>query len=232
MGQKFIGEWSSTVNNSEINSGVSTIIFEKAYEKKSKQEALALEIKNKEGNHIDSWLKILAFTKYQLLIRKIHLSKKTFEITGQFLTDFEKGEIFDTKSKQDKCVSIINMTFPLIYVGINVTTLTGNNIYLGLMPINGNQTFTMKLESKCGIGFVINARKINIEEENDIKKGQLMKYFFLCLFSSLFYGIGILFMYCGIKNNEGYLSSINIEIFSLNSIWNFYYDNIFYLLEN
>ena len=222
INQIFIGEWNSTKNNSRINSGETTIYFEKAFEKKSRQIALGFEIQNKNGRYIDSWLKAVAFTKYQNLIKKINLSKKTFEINGQFLTEFEKGEIFNSISQQKNCISIINITFPLNFVNINVTTLNGNNIYLGLLPIINNKSFTMKLQSKCGFGFDINAKIIKPEEDHSIKEGKLKIYLFLSLFGTIFYGLGIIFLYCGIKNNEGYIYSINIEIFSINSIWNFY----------
>ena len=46
------------------------------------------------------------------------ISKKTFELNGQFLTEFEKGEIFNSISQQKNCISIINITFPLLYMNI------------------------------------------------------------------------------------------------------------------
>ena len=134
----------------------------------------------------------------------------------------KKGEIFYYKSSQKKCISVINITFPLAYANINLTTLNGNNFYLGLMPILSNRTFTLKLESNCGLGFTLNATIIDTEEEYFIKEGKLKIYLFLCLFGALFYALGIIFLYCGIKNNEGYTSYINIEIFSLNFVWNDY----------
>ena len=222
INHKFIGEWNGTNNNSEVNLGESTVIFEKAHEKKTRQVALALEIKNKNGKYIDSWLKIISYSRYQNLYKRVNLFKKTFEISGLFLTDFEKGELFNTKLKQTKCLSAINITFPLRYVNINVTTLSGMNIYLGLMPTINNNNFTLNLLSNCSIGFNINAKIVNNDEEKEIKQGKLNLYFFLCLFSTILYGFGIIFIYCGIKNNEGYLSCINIEIFSLNSVWNSY----------
>ena len=222
INQIFIGEWNSSTNNSDINSGETTIYFDKAYERKSRQIALGFEIKNKNGKYIDSWLKTVSFTRYQNLIKKINLSKKTFELNGQFLTEFEKGEIFNSISQQKNCISIINITFPLLYMNINVTTLNGNNIYLGLLPIINNNSFTMRLRSNCGLGFDINAKIIKPEEELSIKEGRLKIYLFLCLFGAIFYGLGIIFLYCGIKNNEGYIYSINIEIFSINTVWNFY----------
>ena len=218
----FIGEWNSSINNSEINWGESSIHFYKAREKWSRQISLSMEIKNNEGKYMDSWLKIISYAKYQDLIKKINLKNKIFEISGQFKMKLEKYEIFNTKYKKNNCISNINIIFPLLYASINVTTLSGNNAYLGLLPIVNNKNFTLKFVSNCSIDFNLNVKKISKEKEKEIKQGKLKVYFFLGLFSTILYGIGIIFLYCGIRNNEGYLTCINIEIFSLNSVWNNY----------
>ena len=219
--QMFEGSWKS-INLSEKESGESLIYFEKALERKSGLEALAIEIKNKQGKYIDSWTKTISFTKYKSLNKKIDLLKKTFDISGIYMTQYEKGEIFETKFKQEKCIGIINITFPLGFIDINATTLNGNKIYLGKMGYPDNNNFTMKFRSNCGIGFDIKANIIDIEKNDEEKQNKIFIYFFLCLFSTVLYGVGGLFLFYGIKNNEGYLSCFNIELFSLNSVWNFY----------
>jgi len=219
--QMFEGSWKS-INLSEKESGEALIYFEKALERKSGLEALAIEIKNKQGKYIDSWTKTISFTKYKSLNKKIDLLKKTFDINGIYMTQYEKGEIFETKFKQEKCIGIINITFPLGFIDINATTLNGNKIYLGKMGYPDNNNFTMKFRSNCGIGFDIKANIIDIEKNDEEKQNKIFIYFFLCLFSTVLYGVGGLFLFYGIKNNEGYLSCFNIELFSLNSVWNFY----------
>ena len=216
----FIGTWKNISSNFDL--GESEIFFEKAIERKSRIEALAITIKNKQGKYIDSWTNSISFSKYNSLERKINLIENTFDIRGIYISDFEKGEIFESKFKKEKCISIINITFPLIFVNINATTLNGQNVYLGKIGIIDSSNFTMKLESNCGLKFSINAKKIKMEEGIKIKQGKLKLYFFLCLFSTILYCTGIILLYCGLKNNEGYISCINLEIFSFNSIWNFY----------
>ena len=213
----FIGEWNSSSNNVEINSGESTIYFYKAREKWSRQISLGMEIQNNEGKYKDSWLKIINYAKYQNLEKKINLKKKIFEINGLFKMKLEKYEI-----KKNNCISDINIIFPLIYASVNVTTLTGNNVYLGLMPIINNRNFTLKFVSNCSLEFTINAQNIKTDKDREIKLGKLKVYFFLGLIGTILYGIGIIVLYCGIRNNEGYLTCINIEVFSLNSVWNNY----------
>ena len=218
----FKGSWKSINSSSEKDSGESLIYFEKALERKSGLDAIALEIKNKQGKYIDAWTKTISFNKYKSLSKKINLLKKTFDISGLFVTQYEKGEIFETKFKQEKCIGIINISFPLGFVDINATTLNGNKIYLGKMGFPDNNNFTMKFRSNCGFGFEIKAKNIDIEKHTEEKQNKIFIYFFLCLFSSVLYGIGGLFLFYGIKNNEGYLSCFNIELFSLNSVWHFY----------
>jgi len=171
---------------------------------------------------MESWTKIVSITKYKNLIRKINLINNTFELSGEFLSNIKKGELFNTKFNQKKCMNIINMTFPLNYVDINVTSLPGSIFHMGQIGIPNNNNISLKLESNCSLKFEIKATKIHEQEERDEEIGKLYLYIFLSLFSTFFYGVGIIVLFIGLRNNEGYISSINIEIFSLNSVWNFY----------
>jgi hypothetical protein len=216
----FKGTWTNSSSNEIL--GESTINFEKALERKTLSEVLYLKIINKQGKYIDSWTRLISLSKYKLLNRKINHENNTFEINGLFLSTIEKGELFQTKFEQKKCINIINMTFPLKYININITTLYGSNIYIGKMPIPGNNNFSMKLESNCSLNFEIKAKNIKEQEERDAEFGKLYLYIFTSLFSTFLYGIGMIIVFFGIRNYEGYISCINIEIFSLNSVWNFY----------
>ena len=216
----FKGTWTNSTSNEVI--GESTINFEKAYERRSIAEALYLKIVNKQGKYMDSWTKIVSISKYKKLIRKINMINNTFELSGEFISNIKKGELFDTKDHQKKCMNIINMTFPLSYVDINVSSLTGQIYHFGQVGIPNNNNISLKLESNCSLKFEVKAIKIQEQEERDEEIGKLYLYIFLSLFSTLFYGIGIIFLFIGLRNNEGYISSINIEIFSFNSVWNFY----------
>lgn len=216
----FKGNWTNSTSNEIL--GESTINFEKALERKTLSEVLYLKIINKQGKYIDSWTKLISLSKYKLLNHKINHENKTFEINGQFFSTIQKGELFDTKFQQKKCINIINMTFPLKFININITTLYGSNIYIGKMAIPGNNNFSLKLESNCSLKYEIKAKLIKEQEARNAEIGKLYLYIFTSLFSTFFYGIGMIILFFGIRNYEGYISCINIEIFSLNSVWNFY----------
>ena len=216
----FKGTWTNSTSNESI--GESTINFEKAYQRRTIAEALYIKIVNKQGKYMESWTKIVSITKYKNLITKINLINNTFELNGEFLSNIKKGELFDTKYHEKKCMNIINMTFPLSYVDINVTSLTGSIFHMGQIGVPNNNNVSLKLESNCSLKFEVKASKIHEQEERDEEIGKLYLYIFLSLFSTFFYGVGIIFLFIGLRNNEGYISSINIEIFSFNSVWNFY----------
>ena len=217
----FRGTWKTNSSSNEVI-GESIINFERVYERRSLAESLYINIVNKQGKYIDSWTKIIGISKYKNLIRKINIQNKTFELSGEFMSNIKKGELFDTTYKQKKCNNIINMTFPLRYVDINVTTLSGSIFHMGQIGVINNNNFSLNLESNCSLKFEIKASRIDAQEKRGEEIKKLYLYILGSSFSTLLYGVGIMFLFFGIKNNEGYISSINIEIFSLNSMWNFY----------
>ena len=223
--KNFKGAWESknaTNNENNIKSGESIIYFEKAFEIRTGKDSIAINIKNKNGKYIDSWIKILLYCKYNSLNKIANLENKTFELSGQFMTEFEKGEIFETKYKQKKCKTSLKMVFPLKYIDVNASTIDGKYVYLGKMGIINNSNFTMKLESNCGFKFNIIGNLMNELKEKEINQGKINIYLYINLFTAILYGTGIIVLYCGIKNNESYILTINIEIFSINTIWNIY----------
>ena len=234
VNNNFMGTWESVIdNNTNINSGYlvgksntgDTIFkFEKAYERKSREEALAISIKNNEGKYIDNWMKLTAYSIYQKLITtKIDTFKKIFQINGVFATELEKGEIFETTyKKQDKCSSLINMIFPLKQVVDNTTTVNDIIINLGKLYSINHQNFTLLINSNCGFIFSAEIKSYNKTEENDNKLFILKIYFFVNIYSSIFYIIGVLSVIYGIGRNERTIDAINIFSLTINSIWNFY----------
>ena len=178
---------------------------------------------NKEGKYIDHWIKITSYSIYSYLNKNINLLDNTFQINGTFITDYEKGEIFETKYKKEKkCYTFINMTFPLIYENVNATTLTGESVFIGKIAIINNNNFTIKIDSNCGFSFKVEGKIYDEKEENKINFNKLKIYLYLCLFSTILYCFGIISLICGIRKSEMTISAMNIECFVINSIWNFY----------
>ena len=233
---KFTGTWelyNDNNNNSknknssffigDSNKGDVIIEFDKAFEMKSREEALALIMKNKEGKYIDHWLKITSYSIYSSLTKIINLLDNTFQINGKYISDYEKGEIFETIYKREnRCHTFINMTFPLNFENINATTLTGESVFFGKIAVINNKNFTLKINSNCGFAFKVEAKIYDEKEENKINFNKLKVYLYLSIFSTILYCFGVIILFCGIRKSEMSISALNIECFVMNSIWNFY----------
>ena len=232
---KFTGTWELNNNNNnsknnnssfsigDSNKGDVIIEFDKAFEMKSREDALALIMKNKEGKYIDHWIKITSYSIYSSLNKNINLFDNTFQINGKYITDYEKGEIFETIYKKEKrCYTFINMTFPLNFENINATTLTGESVFIGKIAVINNKNFTLKIDSNCGFAFKVEGKIYDENEENKINFYKLKIYLFFSIFSTILYCFGVISLFCGIRKSEMSISALNIECFVMNSIWNFY----------
>ena len=228
---KYSGIWESYNDNKDqssffignSNKGDAIFEFEKAYEVNSRQEAIALIMKNNEDKYIDHWLQFTSYTIYNALYKNVDILKNTFQISGTFLTEFEKGENFDTTYiGSNRCFTIINMTFPLVFEDVNGTLLTGENVYIGKIPIINTEKFTLIINSNCGFKFKVEAKIYNINEERKIKVNKLKIYLYLCTFSTILYFLGVFSLIYGIKKTEMAISALNIECFVMISVWNFY----------
>ena len=204
------------------NKGLSKLIFEKAYEIRSRKDALELVIKNYEGEYIDHWIKFTSYSMYKNLDRKIDLKKNLFYLGGKFLTNYEKGETFYQTYKKKKCYAIINMTFPLVIKGVNATLITGESTFIGKIASINPEKFTILVNSTCGFKFKITGNKYNIKEERKVKEEQLKTLFYLSLFSSILYIFGVITLICGMRKTEMTVSAFNVECLVIISIWNFY----------
>lgn len=239
ISHKYSGIWESintTINKNENSKnknssfligksykGNANFEFEKAFELKSRQEAIALSMKIKEGEYIDHWIKFTSYSIYQSLIKIEDKEKKAFHLYGKFLTDFEKGKIFHTTYKEkDRCFTFINMSFPLKYVDINVTFITGESVFIGKISTLNPDKISMFVNSTCGFQFKLQAEIHDEKAERKIMLSKLKVYFKLSIFSSILYAIGVITLICGIKKTEMAISSINIECILMISIWNFY----------
>ena len=205
------------------NDGDSIFEFSKAFEMRTKKESIALTMKNKEGTFIDHWMKTTSYSVYQNLNLKINIIDETFQINGKFLTNFEKGEIFQTKyKKEDLCSTIINMTFPLIFEEIYVTLLSGETVYLGNIATLNPENFTLFMNSTCGFSLKAEGKQLNKQKEMNKLFGHLKILVNISIFSTILYIIGVIFFIHGLRKNEMAITSINLECIILISVWNFY----------
>ena len=203
--------------------GKTDFVFEKALELKTKQEAVALTMKIKEGEYIDHWIKFTSYSIYQSIIKSEDKENQLFHLYGKFLTDFEKGEIFHTTYKEkNKCFTYINMSFPLNYVDINATFITGETVFIGKISSINPEKISMFINSTCGFQFKLEASIYDEKAEKKIMLSKLKIYFKLSIFSFILYAIGVIILICALKKTEMAISSINIECILMISIWNFY----------
>ena len=209
-------------NIGNSNNGEVIFKFDRAYEIRTQQEAIALSMKNNEGKYIDHWIKSISYQMYQSLNFKINKNNKTFQINGRFLTEFEKGKYFNTVYKRnERCSTTINMTFPLIYEDVYAEFYNGGIELVGTIPTIDTTNFTLLIKSTCGFQFKVKGKKYNKKEQ--IKKLNKLKiYYYLTIFSSIFYIFGILCLLYGIKKTEMAISAFNIECQIMISIWHFY----------
>lgn len=237
ISNKFIGTWESfNENNSkkekqkkvffhigDSNKGDILIKFDKVFEIRSRNEAIELFLKNYEGKYIEHWAKLISYSLYDSLEFKVNQIKKTFQINGKFVSNFEKGEIFQTIYKREnRCSTIVNMTFPLIYESANATLFTGEVITIGSVPTLKPEKINIFINSTCGFQFKVVGKALNENDERQTKLRKLRKFFFISLFSSILYSIGAIFLIFGLKKYEAAVSSINVEFIIMNSVWNFY----------
>ena len=238
MSHQYSGKWHSlneniddlnSIKNKNLylvgnsNDGDSIFEFSKAFEIRTKRESIALTMKNKEGTFIDHWMKTTSYSVYQNLNLKINNIEETFQINGKFLTNFEKGEIFETKyKKEDLCLTVINMTFPLIFEEIYVTLLNGESVYLGNIATLNPENFTLFMNSTCGFNLKAEGKQLNKQLEMNKLFGQLNILVNISIFSTILYIIGVIFFIHGLRKNEMAITSINLECIILISVWNFY----------
>ena len=229
---KFEGKWEVYKNNNNKNStfqignakkGFTTLEFEKVFELRRRGDAIELVVKNNEGDYIDHWEKLTSYSKYENLYKKVDIIKNTFEINGKFTSKYEKGKIFDTTYKRkNRCLTSINMTFPLAFKDLNATLITGEEVTIGKIATINPENFKLFIDSSCGFQINIEAKRINEEKDKELKESQLKIFFYLSLFSALLYIFGVITVICGIRKTEMAVSALNIESMVLISIWNLY----------
>ena len=205
------------------NEGSAIFEFDKAIERRSREEALAISIQFNEGQYIDKWIKFKSYCVYQNLNKNVNLKQKTFELSGKFSTEFEKGEIFDVKYKQkEKNPVIIKMIFPLIIKDISLKTIQGEVVNIGTIYTIDPKNFTFFLNSTSGYILKSQGRKYDAKTEENIKENKLKIYLIFVMISSLLYISSIFIVVYGIKKGEMRASALNVECLVFISLWNFY----------
>ena len=198
--------------------------FKKAIEMSSKLEALAISMKNLEGNYIDNWIHHVSYAKLNDLIKIIDNKNKLYILKGEYSTSLIKGKLFNTRKSSNKkmqCNTLIEMEFPLIYVTLQ-STLNNKTVQLKNISSINPSNFNILLSSTCGFRIKIKAQIYNSEKEYYTLKQKINYFSNYCLIGSILYLIGIVCLTNSLKNNESAVSAICIESYSQNVAWNLY----------
>ena len=204
--------------------GTTTFNFKKAIEMSTKQEAIALTMKNLEGNYIDNWIQHVSYAKFSDLIRIIDTQNKLYILKGEFSSSMIKGKLLNSKKNSNKkmqCMTLIEMEFPLVYVSLQSTMRNKTYIIKNISSIDPSH-FNLLLSSNCGFRIKIKAQIYDRQKEYYNIKENVKNYSYYCIIGSLLYIIGACFLTNSLKNNESTISAINIECYTQNVVWNLY----------
>ena len=228
MSEKYISYYLNSSSKSfkigSYRNGTATFNFKKAIEMSTKQEAIALTMKNLEGNYIDNWIQHISYAKLNDLIRIIDNKNKLYILKGEYSSSMIKGKLLNSKkfsNKKMQCSTLIEMEFPLVYVTLQSTIRNKTYILKNISSIDPSH-FTMLLSSNCGFRIKINAKIYDRQKEYYNIKQNISNYSYYCIFGSLLYLIGACFLTNSLNNNENAISAISIECYSQNIAWNLY----------
>ena len=208
----------------DYKNGIAHFNFKKAIEMSSKSEALAISMKNLEGNYIDNWIHHVSYAKLNELIKIIDNKNKLYILKGEYSTSMVKGKLFNNRrsnNKKKQCNTLIEMEFPLIYVTFQSVLNNKTFLLKNISSINPSN-FTIVLSSTCGFRIKIKAQIYDSEKEYYSLKKNVNYFSNYCLIGSILYLIGIACLTNSLKNNESAVSAICIESYSQNIAWNLY----------
>lgn len=217
----------SSQNNFKIGSyknGSVSFSFKKAIEMTTKQEALAINMKNLEGNYIDHWIEHISYAKMNDISRKVDHKNGLYIVKGEFSTSMIKGKLFNNKkyhNKKTQCNTLAEFEFPLTFVTLE-TTLNNKSVIIKNISTIDPSNFTAMLSSTCGFRMEIQAQIFDrVKEYYDIK--HKVNYFsYLCLIGSILYLIGASCLTFSLNRNENAVSAISLECYCQNLAWHSY----------
>ena len=198
--------------------------FKMALEMTTKQEALALTMKNFEGRYIDNWIEHVSYAKMNEISRTIDKNNKLYILKGEFVTSMIKGKLLKNKKKNYKkieCTTLAEIEFPLTYITLQ-TTLYNNSILIKNISTIDPSNFNMILSSTCGFRIKIKAEIYNKNKEYNETKVKVKYFSYFCIFGSILYLIGATCLTFSLNRNENAISGISLECFCQNIAWHSY----------
>ena len=207
--------------------GTAYINFKKAQQTTTRQEAIAVDIKNLEGKYRDNWIQYLSFIRLDSLKKIIDEKRKKFYFRGEFLTTLTNGKILYAQNllKYKKtCPTLIEAEFPLSHVGIFLIIGNTSEPQKILNTVN-NKNFSMVISSLCGFRIKIKAAKYDQKEEDKTifkMKKQLSYYFWISIIISLLDSFVCLLVTFNLNRHQDTISTFSILGLSQNIVWHSY----------
>ena len=207
--------------------GTVNFSFKKAIEMITKKEALALTMKNLEGNYIDNWIQHISYDKVEDLNMTIDDQNKLYIIKGEFITNMVKGKLFANRrrnkinNRKIVCGSFIELEFPLVNITLQ-TKLNDNTVILKNISTIDPRNFTMIISSSCGFRIKIKGEIFDITKDSKITKKKINIFSYLCIIGSLLYLVGATSLTCSLNRNENAISVVSLDCYCQNLAWHSY----------
>ena len=229
--KKYYGKWFSDSSENKTliigNSltGLTLVKFNKALEKFTKDEALAITITNYENDTINHWWHYSSYIISKFIEFIPDQENNLFIMKGKWDTELEYGELFETKiTRRFPCSSNISLEFPLK----RVNYLINNDEDNYTMAFDSLEDFMFKINISSYCGFNM-SMELYPEGENNLfynkkkEKKEVLKYFAVIMIIILINILSNVIIYHEIKENNN--DAINcIPLFSLgfNINWHIY----------
>ena len=208
----------------ESISGLTKLKFGKAIQVFTKEDALAMVIKNYEDNYINHWFNHTSFIlnkNLELIPDKIN---KKFILKGRWETELQYGVLFDTEITRKPCSSNISLIFPLKKITYSLQISDDVNLTASFDSLEDEQ-FEINIISSCGFNMTMEMATKEEDNESFIinkKRKQLVNYM---IFMGIIFVLNILsemFIINDIKKNNNIIYSIPMFSLGFNINWHIY----------
>ena len=206
------------------NNGSVIFNFKRAIEMTTKQDAIAISMKNLEGNYIDNWIQHISYCRFNELNRTINKNNKKYYVKGEFTTSMIKGKLLNNKKKHNKkyeCTTLAEMEFPLSLITLTSSLLNKTIVINNLSTIDPSN-FTMLLSSTCGFRFKIKANIYDRGKDYINNKKNVYLYSYISIICSILYLIGVSCLTISLNRNENAISAISLGCYCQNFAWHSY----------
>ena len=224
---RYIGKWFTKGDEKkklllgDSIEGLTKIKFRNAIEVKTREEALAIIIKNYEDKYINHWLEHSSFILRKNLNITSDKNKNLLNFSGKWETDLEYGELFYTKiSRRYPCISDILISFPMNNFTLFTNTSNGESFTETLDTID-NSNFTIYISSSCGFNMSMELYVDDLKRLKEIEM-EINKYIIFISIILLLEMISIYLMSKDLDNNNEAINCLSLFTLIQSMDWHVY----------